>query len=148
MGILFEELTEGDEVILKDLENVCLTEGACGTCEKEQCLVGYAQQSLLNCLKNNVTYVENGMDRLPVNDLKIYREEDLAAGIANILKTCRSGGENHYENCIINVLRSCYEVALFGEEREYEGSAFSYLTKLQSEEKTHSGLVLEYYSAK
>ena len=146
MGIFYEDLH--DELILKDLGTVCLTEETCGTCTKANCLIGYAKQCLLDCVKNKVTYVENGMDKIPVDDMKIYLEENLALGIANILKTCRSCGQEHFDNCIINVLRSCYEVALFGEEREYTGSSFAYLTKLQADQKIHSDLVLEFYNQK
>lgn len=146
MGIFYEDLN--DDLILKDLGEVCLSEEVCGGCTKEACLVGYAKQCLLNCVKNKVTYVENGMDKIPVEDMKVYHEEDMAAGIANILKTCRSCGTEHFDNCIINVLRSCYEVALFGEEREYTGSSFAYLVKLQEDKKIHSDLVLDFYNQK
>lgn len=146
MGIMYEELN--DEIALKDLGNVCLTEGVCGGCDKEECLVGYAKKCLTNCLKDKVTYVENGMDQIPVGDTKLYCEEDMATGIANILKICRSCGEMHFANCIINVIRSCYEVALFGEEREYTGSAFAYLSKLHEEGQRQADLVVEAFNQK
>ncbi|MSS64206.1 hypothetical protein [Velocimicrobium porci] len=146
MGIMYEELD--DEIALKDLTNVCLTENICVECIKEDCLVGYAKKCLTNCLKDRVTYVENGVENIPIGDTKVYYEEDMATGIANILKICRSCGELHFENCIINVIRSCYEVALFGEEREYHGSAFAYLAKLHEEGKRQADLVVEAYNQK
>lgn len=146
MGIMYEELD--DEIALKDLANICLTEDVCPECNKEECLIGYAKKCLTNCLKEKITYVENGMDYIPIDDTKIYHEEDVATGVANILKICRSCGEMHFENCIINVIRSCYEVALFGEEREYKGSSFSYLSKLHEEGKWQADLVVEAYNQK
>ena len=32
---------------------------------------------------------------------------------------------------IVNILRSCYEVILFGEEKEYKGNALVYLNDLK-----------------
>jgi len=83
-------------------------------------------------MKNNVTYVENGFDNIPVSDTKIYDTYSLVVAIADILKQCRSCKEDHFNNCLINVLRSCYEVALFGEPQEYDGNALSYLKNLQN----------------
>ena len=33
----------------------------------------------------------------------------------------------HTENCIINVIRNCYEVGLFGDVQAFEGSVLQYL---------------------
>lgn len=144
MGIMYEELD--DELILKDLGEVCLTTSSCGECAKDQCLIGYAKKCLMDCIKENVTYVENGIDGIPLADTKLFHEEELAKGIADILKLCKSCGEMHFDNCIINVLRSSYEVALFGDVQSYKGSAFAYLSSIGEKELNHVPLVLEEYN--
>ncbi len=40
--------------------------------------------------------------------------------------------EDHVEDCIINVIRNCYEVGLFGDVQTYEGSTLQYLMKVQA----------------
>lgn len=144
MGILYEQLD--DEAAFRDLGKACLTEASCGTCAKEKCLIGYAKSCLSTCVKNKVTYVMDGMDNIPGIDAKVYDEERLADGIAGILKICRSCEEEHFDNCIINVIRSCYEVLLFGNEREYHGSAFAYLTELSAEGQHNADLVVDAYN--
>lgn len=61
---------------------------------------------------NKVTYVMDGMKNIPVTDVRIYDKGNIANGIVDILKTCKNCKENHFENCIVNILRSCYEVVL------------------------------------
>ncbi|MBU5456010.1 hypothetical protein [Caproiciproducens sp. MSJ-32] len=36
-----------------------------------------------------------------------------------------------FNNCIVNILRSCYEVILLGEEKDYKGSALLYINDLK-----------------
>lgn len=130
MGILNSEMNY--DRIITDLSNCCLGEESCGTCNKESCIVGYAQNCINQCFKESITYVENGSDHIPVTDLKIYIDEDFENGIANILKQCRSCSFNHFDNCIINIIRNCYEVGLFGEIQKYEGSNFRYLNQIHN----------------
>lgn len=130
MGILNNEL-DYDKVIA-DLGKACLTKESCGGCVKEDCIIGYAQQCITKCFRDGVTYVENGSDRIPVTDLKIYNEEEMERGIAHILKQCRSCQYDHFDNCIINIIRNCYEVGIFGEIQSYEGSNFRYLNQIHN----------------
>ncbi|AWZ48527.1 hypothetical protein C3495_06720 [Clostridiaceae bacterium 14S0207] len=129
MGIANNEINFNS--IIKNLGNSCLTEERCNTCNKEKCLIGYSKKCINGCFKNDVTYVESGFENIPSIDTKIYEQQDIIAGISDILKQCRSCKENHYDNCIINVLRSCYEIILFGEHQEYSGSALVYLNKIK-----------------
>ncbi len=119
--------------VIKDLENCCLKEENCGTCNKKDCIVGYGQTCLTRCMKDGVTYVEDGTDHIPYTDFKVYDEEEFEKGIAHILKLCRSCQYEHFDNCIISVLRNCYEIGLFGEARKYEGSNFKYLAALHAQ---------------
>lgn len=128
MGILNTELNY--DKVITDLSRSCLGEGSCGTCDKQKCIVGYAQNCITKCFKEGVTYVEDGSEHIPVEDMKLYHAEELENGIAHILKQCRSCTFNHFDNCIINIIRNCYEVGLFGETLPYEGSNFRYLNKI------------------
>ena len=130
MGILNSELNYDN--ILKDLGSSCLTKEKCGDCIKEECIIGYAKNCITKCFREDVTFVENGSDNIPVADMKFYNEEDLEQGIAHILKQCKSCKENHYDNCIVNIIRNCYEIGLFGEIQKYEGSNFRYLNQIHN----------------
>lgn len=131
--------------VLNDLGRCCLTEGECGSCHKPNCIVGYAINSVTGCLKDNVTYVIGGQDHIPFVDLKMYDEETLIESIANILRMCKSCSQNHYDNCIINVVRNCYEIGLFGETQPYEGSNFRYLASIHNKKPEIAAKMIEHF---
>lgn len=118
-------------LVLKDLGSICLK---CSECSKNECIIGYAKNCITDCVKNNVTYVMDGFKNIPIADIKSYEQEKLIVGIADILHLCGSCKEHHYENCIVNIIRSCYELDLFGEFQEYNGSAVNYIIKLNNAE--------------
>ena len=90
-----------------DLENCCRKETTCGQSPKKE--------------------VAQGMAHIPTMDFKVFDEVELETAIAHILKECKDCKEDHTEDCIINVIRSCYEVGLLGDVQPYEGSALQYL---------------------
>ena len=90
----------------------------------------------------------DGMKNIPVTDVKIYDKGNILNGVADILKICKSCKENHYDNCIVNVLRSCYEVILFGEEKEYKGSALVYLNGLREDNPEIAEQLFQKYMAR
>lgn len=145
MGILNSELNY--DKVIADLGKACLKEDQCGGCVKEECIIGFAQQCITRCFKEGVTYVENGSERIPVTDLKIYNEEELERGIAHILKQCKSCSQEHFDNCIINIIRNCYEVGLFGEIQSYEGSNFRYLNQIHNSHPKYAQNIIEEFHA-
>lgn len=145
MGIIYEDMNF--DRVVTDLGNACLTEASCGGCDKSTCIIGYAQKCIGSCLKNNVTYVENGSEQIPLTDFKMYNEEELEKGIAHILKQCKSCQLNHFDNCIINLVRNCYEVGLFGEIQPYEGSNFRYLNQINTAHPDHASNIIEEFHA-
>lgn len=120
-------------LVLNDLENCCKGEAVCGQCQKESCSIGYAKQCVRNYQKAPQKEVPDGVKRIPVTDFKAYDEEELEIAIAHILKECKDCKEDHTENCIINVIRNCYEVGLLGDVQPYEGSTLQYLMKLKAD---------------
>lgn len=128
MGIKYSEVNFNR--LIEDLTECCLGEGSCGSCDKPSCIVGYAQNCATNCMKDKVSYVMGGDTNIPFTDFKIYQEEDFAKGIAHTLKMCRSCEQEHYGQCIISVIRNCYEIGLFGEAQPYDGSNFRYLNDI------------------
>lgn len=147
MGILNSEINY--DKIITDLSDCCLKEEHCGTCDKPSCIVGYAQNCITQCFKDSVTYVENGSDKIPYTDFKVYDSESFENGIAHILKQCRSCSYNHFDNCIINIIRNCYEIGLFGEIQPYEGSNFRYLNQIHnSHPEIADRIIAEFHNTK
>ncbi|GAA0122348.1 MAG: hypothetical protein KID00_02335 [Clostridium argentinense] len=134
--------------LITNLGNCCLKKDNCCTnCVKETCLIGYSEESVKKCLKNNFLYVENGYANIPLADIKVYDHDNLITAIADILKQCKNCRENHYNDCIINIIRSCYEVALIGEMQKYKGSALVYLSDIKNINEDIGNKIFEKYSS-
>ena len=117
--------------IFKDLAKICKTEHVCGYCAEECCLVGYSRQCTAQCRIKSQTYVTDGFANIPPNDIRGgYDEFAVLHMISHLLLQCRSCKQDHYDNCIINLVRSCMEVIEFGEEQIYEGDPLSYMIKI------------------
>ena len=145
MGVKFSEVDF--QRLQKDLEKCCLGEEVCGTCNKQECIIGYAQNCIEACLKDQVTYVLEGDEKIPFTDFKLYYEEEMAKGIAHTLKMCRSCSEEHYDQCLISVLRNCYEIGLFGETQPYTGSNFQYLHEIHEKKERVAEDIMEAFHA-
>lgn len=132
-------MTEGhkkgfnDKLVLSDLENCCKREVSCGQCQKTACIIGYARQCVMDYQKEPRKEVPGGVENIPVMDFKAFEQTDLEIAIAHILKECKDCKEDHVEDCIINVIRNCYEVGLLGDVQPYEGSTLQYLMRLKEE---------------
>lgn len=147
MAITKEELNLIE--IFKDLGNICQTEAVCGKCSGPYCLVGYSKECAAACRIKKQTFVDNGYENIPPSDIRGgYDEFEVLHAISHLLLQCRSCKQDHYENCVINVIRSCLEVIEFGDEQIYEGDPLSYMIKIANLD-THKGDIMrEEYMAK
>ncbi|MDR3596910.1 hypothetical protein [Clostridium sp.] len=146
MSVLFKDVNFSK--LVDKLTPCCLSEEVCGSCEKEKCIVAYAKECIKSCMINKVTFVENGREEIPSTDFKVYEREFLLDGIVETLKACKSCTEEHFDNCIISILRNSYEIALLGEEQEYQGSTFLYLNKLKEMNNNVADKIFEKYNSK
>ncbi len=133
------------ELIRDDLENCCLNDTVCEQCKEEACTIGFAKQCIRDYMKEPKKEVPGGTDKIPITDFKVFDEIELETAIAHILKECKDCKEDHTENCIINVIRNCYEVGLFGNAHPYEGSALQYLMYLKSGFPEKSSRIADIY---
>lgn len=120
------------ELVSEDLNNCCKSEAACIQCQKRACVIGYAKECIRDYQREPKKMVPDGTKNIPVLDYKTFSEPELEIAIAHILRECRNCREDHVEDCIINVIRNCYEVGLLGEMQPYEGSTLQYLMRLES----------------
>lgn len=134
-----------DKLVWNDLENCCRSEAVCGQCQKEACIIGYAKECVKDYQNEPKKEVPGGVERIPTMDCKVLEEAELETAIAHILKECKDCKEDHVEDCIINVIRNCYEVGLFGDVQSYEGSALQYVMRLKSDFPEKSIQIVEAY---
>lgn len=144
MAILIDELNLLE--IFKDLGNICKTTDVCGKCEEKSCLIGYARNGAAECRIAKRTGIMDGFENIPSCDIRGgYDEYDVLHAIAHLLVQCKSCKEDHYDNCLINVVRSCLEVIEFGEEQKYEGNVIQYLMKISQTNPAKAVIIQEEY---
>ncbi len=132
--------------IFQDVGNICQTEAVCQKCAGKYCLVGYSRECAGECRVKGTTYVEDGFAGIPPEDIRgSYDEYDVLHTIAHLLLQCRTCREDHYQDCVINVVRSCMEIIEFGEEQIYEGDPLSYMMKIQSINSEKAAVIAEEY---
>lgn len=134
------------ELIWKDLEDCCRGEALCGKCQNAACTVGFAKECIENYTKAPRKEVPDGTDRIPTMDFKVFDEAKLGKAIAHILKECKDCREDHTENCIINVIRNCYEVSMLGDVQNYEGSSLQYLMFLKANFPEKAAFIADVYA--
>lgn len=134
------------ELVGNDLEKCCRRVDVCGQCQKSDCIIGYGKQCIRDYKKEPKKEVAEGMEKIPLTDFKLFDETELETAIAHILKECKDCKEDHTDECIINVIRSCYEVGLLGDVQPYEGSALQYLMYLKNNFPDKSLLIADAYS--
>ena len=135
------------QLIWNDLEDCCLQETNCGQCKKESCIIGFAKKCVSDYMKAPKKEVAGGASNIPIMDFKVFDEPELERAIAHILKECKDCKQDHTENCMINVIRNCYEVGLFGDIHPFEGSVFQYLMYLNSQFPEKSARIAQLYKS-
>lgn len=144
MAIMNEELNIVE--IFKDLGKICKSHTVCGGCAEKSCLIGYARNGAAECRITKRTGISNGFENIPSCDIKGgYDEYDVLHAIAHLLVQCRGCKEDHYDNCLINVVRSCLEVIEFGEEQKYTGNVVEYLFSISQKDLEKAAIIKDEY---
>lgn len=131
-----------------DIRKLCLTEDHCVKCKEQACLVGYARHSIGKCKKLDTDSIRGGFENVPSYDINGgYDMQDALEAIAHTLQQCRSCKDNHTEDCLVNIVRTCYEVIAFGDHQEFSGSAFMYLTTLAQTHPKEAAIISEAYKS-
>ncbi len=133
------------DLVWEDLLDCCMEGEVCTQCQEEACSIGYAKKCIKDYQKAPKKEIAEGTDKIPTTDFKVYDPHKLETAIAHILKECKDCKEDHTENCIINVIRNCYEVGLFGDIHSYEGSALQYLMYLKAISPESAGRIADIY---
>ena len=134
------------DLIATDLQKCCRGEALCSTCQGKSCTIGFAKHCIQNYKIEPKKEVPGGTEDIPLTDFKVFDEEELETAIAHILKECKECKEDHTEDCIINVIRNCYEVGLLGDIHPYEGTALQYLMFLKENHPDKASQIASIYS--
>jgi hypothetical protein len=145
MAIKFEEINMYE--IFQDLGRICETQPVCTRCEQSGCLVEYAKACADRCMENGVTYVDHGMEGMPqTNGSDDYNELEILLVISHLLVQCRSCEKEHYDNCVINVLRNCMERITLGKSIPYSGVPMGYMMDFSKEDSGKANVIAGEYN--
>lgn len=117
--------------VKKEVINCCKTSAGCPICSKNKCLVGFSKIVMDYYFESQNTVLPHAMEKVPKEDFKSYRTEDMIDAIIEILLQCRQCDIEHERDCVINIIRVCMETALFGKNMgKYEGNCLSYIVRV------------------
>lgn len=133
------------DTMQKFIDRCCKTESECGTCNRTHCLIGFAQTALAYARQKNTYRIPRGHELVPQDDLRVYYQEDLINALVEVLLQCQNCRDNHEEECVINVTRRALELALLGDNFDYEGSVFAYLMQLNRHNREIGARLLQAY---
>ncbi len=118
--------------LIREVGKCCLTEDECTKCDNEECLIGYSKKVLVSSLKKQDAFIDNGCEKIPYHDTKIYDDHVVTDTMGFLLNQCKNCNLYHDEDCIINIIRNSLEVILMGEAQEYKGSTFVYFNDIKN----------------
>lgn len=129
-----------------DVKQLCFTEEICGTCKEKGCLVGYARAAIGEAKKKDTDTIIGWHRDIPNYDINGgYDKHDAMEAIAHTLQQCKSCKDIHTKDCLVNIIRCCYDIIAFGDEQPYIGSTFSYLAMLQEKDEEAAAFISEIY---
>lgn len=133
--------------IEQSIKNLCSECSYCNSdeCTKSKCYVGFSDNIINHAKENSVKTVEDGESLIPRNDMKYYREELIAAAIAQVCKLCKQCRENHSEQCIISLSRRSLENAVLKENTTYPGSVLMYLMGVSKQNPSFAEMIKSAY---
>lgn len=133
--------------ITADLDQICHEYTKHSDCRGPACMIGYAKYCAAQCVNGDKDKIPDGFENIPASDTRgDYDEYDILYAISHLLGQCHSCRQEHSLNCILNIVRSCYEVIEFGDEKSYEGTPLEYLMKLHDADPDKADAVLEEYN--
>lgn len=131
-----------------DIRKVCLTEDHCGTCKENGCLVGFARNSIGQAKQKDTDTLNGRFKEIPAYDINGgYDMQDALEAVAHTLQQCRSCRDNHTGDCLVNIVRACYEVIAFGDVQDYNGSTLMYLAGLSEKHPEAAAIISEVYQS-
>jgi hypothetical protein len=135
--------------IFQDMEKICELGGCCNHCKEGSCPLQYGIICVNRCANEGVTYVENGTANMPHTEISGCFDRDAAIkSIAHVLAQCKGCREDHYENCLLSILRNYLERMLIQETLPYEGSPLTYIVEFSKKNEVMACAILQEYKKK
>lgn len=117
-------------------------------CSSRKCNVGFSKEVINYAENNSAKVLADGDKLIPKDDLKYYKEDLIADGIAQICKLCKECNENHSEQCIISLCRRSLENTVLKDNAVYPGNILMYIMEVSKQNQAFAGMIKTAYSMK
>jgi hypothetical protein len=130
---------------IKNLQQICLECKNYGTdqCVRSKCNIEFALSVVNSIQKNGITFINDGLQLIPKEDIKHYDNRMVARCIASICKTCKQCMEGHNENCSVSLARRSIESIVLKEIIDYPGNMLVYIIKVAEQNQDFANLIKE-----
>lgn len=117
-------------------------------CSARKCNIGFAKEVIKITKASSIKALTDGDKLIPKHDVKYYKEELIAEGIANVCKLCKECRANHSEQCIISLCRRSLENTILKENVYYPGNILMYIMEVSKQSEDFAHMISAAYSAK
>lgn len=130
---------------IKDLQQICVECKNYGTdqCIISKCNIGSALSVANSIQKNGITFINDGLQLIPKEDMKHYDNRMVARCIASICKSCKQCMKDHNENCTVSLARRSIESIILKEIIHYPGNILTYIIKVSEQNQDFANLIKE-----
>lgn len=123
--------------VLKDLDEICLSPDFCGTCEGQQCRVGYTKDFVSQQLGQNTSGSDKQHTPFTTRVEKVFDKDEIIKSLARTLNLIKESPGGGLEG--VHVIRQQLESLLFGESIDDMSDWYHYVDQV----KAHDPLVAE-----
>jgi len=117
--------------IKNSVENICLGESECGTCQGSKCIIGFTKRALESSMENGEYILPSEWEQLPKYNKKNFELGKIAEALALIIFDLTKYGYNPDENYVVNKTRQALETIAFGETLVFDGDISRYCKNIK-----------------
>lgn len=125
-----ERLYIQNKVLSNAIDNICLGEESCGSCQGLECIIGYTKYILKDSRENKKYYDEKEINFNNIEN-KVFDKDKVTYALGLIIKDYTDNGFINDKNFVVNKAKDYLEKILFGKTIEANNSV-DYFKKIES----------------
>ncbi|MGF7058013.1 TMEM165/GDT1 family protein [Brassicibacter mesophilus] len=119
-------LYEQTHQLKEAVDNICLGESVCGSCEGKKCLIGFTRRALASATNEGVYILPNEWEELPKYTDKKFDKGKLVEALSMTIAHYIKYGFEEDKNYVVNKTREALETLVFGEIVPFDGDIKKY----------------------
>jgi len=124
-------LYEQTQQLKKSVEDICLGESVCGSCEGNSCLIGFTKRALSSATDEGIYILPSDLAKLPEYNKKRFDKSKLVEALSLTIAHYAKYGFNEDSNHVVNKTREALEMLVFGETIAFNGNLNIYFKQIK-----------------